>query len=172
MTTFLTKKSLFFQFLTTDGTKGGTREVNTDFVATPADFFVTPPDTRSTIFISTMIMYLEDGAGQLDPSKYGNLAALTNGVELSLADSSGKSINLIVNAKNLRDWIHVTDDTGSKNLSAGNDVTQANINFPLPLQIDFGERFQLKPQDILTGLVSHTFYVYGRLEERESRPND
>ena len=77
---------LLRQFLTQDGTSGGTSDMRVDGSSTSVEYFI-ESSVNHDRYIKTLSFSIVDASATL--SKFGNLSALTNGCQLEYADSSG-----------------------------------------------------------------------------------
>lgn len=75
---------VFRQYLTTDGTAGGTNDMQ---VSSDTDFYV-PAHPDFELYISTLSFVISDGTSTLN--KFGNITALTNGCQLTYFSTEGE----------------------------------------------------------------------------------
>jgi len=83
------------QFLTANGTAGGSSAMNVNGSGTPVPFWL-PADAANDLYLDKIILLIE--ASALDFKQFGNIAALTNGFDLILKQG-GVSVSLIDKAK-------------------------------------------------------------------------
>ena len=156
----------FFRYLDTNGDGTGTKNANGDYSLVADDFYFQP--TRAC-YIHRMLVFMEDTSG-FTAEEYGNLgAALSNGYEVQLKDSSdGVQVDLTdgvvitTNSSlartcydaNLKDWGTTPTDEA---LVARWTFSRAGI----PLYMNANDKFVITFNDDLTGLLQHYFMVQG-----------
>jgi hypothetical protein len=122
-----------------------------------------PDEFLSLHFLST---HIQDG-GTFDPAKYGVLAALTNGVILSIYDEFDvEKLRITENPiKDNGEWFHYGQtDFGAA--GAGGMISHTLIDLAGGtddgLRLYPGQSLRITLNDNFTGLDAHDFLVHGR----------
>lgn len=77
----------FRQFLTTDGTPGGSSDMLVDGSVTPVDFFVQAPSDMDLYIIRLSFIVVDQN---MTLNRFGTIPALTNGIRLFYTDEVGE----------------------------------------------------------------------------------
>jgi len=172
----------FRQFLTLDGTPGGSSDMLVDGSVTPVDFFVTAPQEADLYIIRLSFIIVDQN---MTLNQFGNIAALTNGVRLFYTDELGE-VDIAESLQTNFDFIRLCSG-----LPGVGDGTSAFIAFNvsgnsegiipvLDLKDTFGFRWGLELRngsmqkvvltirDDITGIDAMNVIVYGflRLEDQ------
>jgi len=172
----------FREFLTDDGTPGGSSDMLVDGSATPIDFFVEAPQ-EADLYVTRLSFIVVDQNASLNT--FGNISALTNGCRLFYTDELGE----VVIAEALQTNFDIVR-LGSGLPSFGDGTTAFianNVDFIsegiipiLDFKDTFGfrwglelrngsrQRLVLTIRDDITGIDAMDVIVYGflRLEDR------
>ena len=155
----------FFQMADTVGDGSGTANAVGDLSA-GVEFKVLC-GANELLQCHRVIVLIEDG-GPLSADNYGNLAALTNGIDCYVKDPAGAidyqliDPNLTIKSNLL--WSQYCYDVKEINFGSGNDGVAVRWTFAkagAPIQLEPGWSLNFLCQDNLTGLVTHTFQVQG-----------
>lgn len=151
--------------LTDDGTTSGSDLMNVDGSITPVDFWYTVPSGKLFLF-HRLVLQIVDGS--VDWAGFGGIAALTNGVLITIYDDQN---NAIIALPALKENYEIAMQFGAgaaeirpgaanSNLIAVYDVhEQAGYVFGVPA----GWKFQVTIQDNLTAITHMDALVTGRL---------
>jgi hypothetical protein len=154
-----------FRYLDTAGDGSGTKEAIGDYSA-GVDFKITA--ATASIDIYRMLVFIED-SGPLSADQYGNLAALTNGIEVKVKNAAGATtVDLTdgIPIKNNAGWARTCYDSTADDYGSGGNFVKVRWTFSAsgqPLRIPVGHSFTVELSDNLTGLVEHTFMAQGKL---------
>lgn len=161
------------QYLDSAGDGSGTINMNGTYTSgtTNGVFYYTPP-TGFNASIARIIFLIEDAA--VASGKYGGIAALTNGVTLSVTTggpTGSVSLNLTPTAmKTNSDWTSVMHDVQEHQYGGGGTseyisgrMTFRKFGTDLHLRGDESECLRILCQDTLAGLITHTWFVQGTL---------
>lgn len=161
-------EEMLFRYLDTVGDGSGTKTANGNYSVTPQNFLIKPSISEGlTYAIHSLIIQIEDAAA-FDSGTYGNLAALTNGIQLYVANASGVSVMDLLDGAPIKtngQWERVAFEARLNPYSAvpGNlmnirwDFTQTSS----PLVIPPGWSLVARMRDNLSGLTNHSFFVMG-----------
>ena len=164
-----------YEYLSSTGkgaSTGGTNAVGDYSTATGSSgeiFHITPGSTE-VYRINRMMVHVQD-TGAFAAEEYGNLSALTNGVQVRVQSDTGTIIDLTaVNVKTNAQWGRTSYDVRVDTWSVGDEFlsarwTFAKAGYPLRLSGANSERLEVYLQDSCTGLVAHNFYVNGYKED-------
>jgi hypothetical protein len=144
---------------------GAAKLANVDGSSTPAIYKFEPAEAY---YLERMIVHIEDG-GTWQVVTYGSIAALANGIEIGIYNSSDDSLvqDLLdgLPIKNNGQWARVCYDVDIlAALGAGNTMGTVRWTFGKsgqPLWIPEGQYLGAVINDDLTGLTDHTFMVQG-----------
>lgn len=160
--------SIISRYLDTVGDGTGNRNFNEDYSSVEGRAKIKPP-AGETYRLARMIISVEDTGG-FTASKYGNLAALTNGVEIKVFNKDGASEMLDLTAglpivKNAQ-WGALCYDVDLKDWGAGNDLLLVRWTFSttgssIVLDGDDEQSLEVIFNDDLTGLIDHRFMIQG-----------
>ena len=164
-----------FQFLATTGKGATTGHSNAvgDYstaTGTSGESFILAPSTAEVYRVERMIIHIQD-TGAFAAEEYGNLTALTNGVQVRIATDTGTVYDYTgVTVKSNAQWARQCYDTRVDTWSVGDEFLTSRWTFSkagYPLRIDgaAGQRLEVYLQDSCTGLVAHNFYVNGYVED-------
>ena len=81
-----------FARLDTLGTGAGSSALNVNGSVTPVNFKFIPEARRGNFRLSQLQLYIRTAADLRDPTKFGTLAALTNGINLSVLKQVGDTL--------------------------------------------------------------------------------
>lgn len=151
------------RFLDTNGDGTGTKEALGDYSSAAEEFYIECP-AGETYEIARLIIYIEDGAG-MDIGKYGNITALTNGIEFE-ANLGGEALSLDdgIPVKTNGDYKSLCYDQQIDGTGSGNDVCAVRWTFTkkgIPITLAAGDKLIVKLNDSFIGLVHHTFFTQG-----------
>jgi hypothetical protein len=140
--------------------------------AAPGRFFIAPETDNDTYLISRLIILTTDGPGVVMGEDYGIIPALTDGILVSIADSSNVNILQMTGPiKSNADWAKYAFFSEPLQYGPGNNFIRTIWNFgasigrPLELK-GTNQRLLVTCQDDLTGLLSHNFFVHGQAPTR------
>ncbi len=166
-----------YQFLATTGKGATTGHTNAvaDYstaTGTSGESFILKPTSTQAFRINRMMVHIQD-TGAFAAEEYGNLgSALTNGVVVRVATSTGTVFALTdVNpVKTNAEWARHAYDVRIDTWSVGDEFLTSRWSFwksGYPLRIDGsdGEYLEVYLQDSCTGLVEHNFFVSGYIED-------
>ena len=112
-------------------------------------------------------MHIEDTNGS-DVEKYGNISALTNGIQIRVQDDTGTLLDLTdgLPIKSNAHWGRFCYDDDIKDWGSGNEFVQGRWTFskagaPIRLDGNTNRRLEILLDDSFTGLIDHTFNVQG-----------
>lgn len=147
---------LYTQFLTANGTSGGSSSMNVNGSVTPVPFWL-PADSTNDLYLDKLIIVIEDTL--IDFSKFGNLSALTNGIDLILKQNT-VSQSLINKAKTNYEILRQTGsdfDVIKRKDSSNNDGLIIRYTLDSPRLIAGStDEIRLIVNDNLTSLVRFT----------------
>lgn len=157
-----------YRYLDTNGDGTGTTNAITNYT-TETEFFIAP-GTAYTYGLYRMLVTIEDASGG-SADEYGNIgSALTNGIKLSVIDSSDNELlDLTAGApiKTNAEWGSNCYDVDQKTWGTGNELFVVRWTFTRdaedPLIIKPGNRFAAVLNDDFSGLVAHKFLVRGKI---------
>ena len=137
--------------------EGANVNFNTDYSGgNAADAIYTATDTT---FIEAMFITIMD-AGSMNAQTYGNLAALTNGINIFYNTGSKTYINPDIPITKNGEWAILAQDHVLFVYGA-NEMTRAHIHFHTPIKIKNTETFGIELQDNFTGLQNYYFTIQG-----------
>tara|TARA_R110000796_G_scaffold251769_1_gene383934 strand:- start:1886 stop:2467 length:582 start_codon:yes stop_codon:yes gene_type:complete len=153
------------RYLDTVGNGTGTKQALGNY-ATATPFFITP-GVGEVYDITRLIVYIEDSSG-MDNAKYGNIAALTNGITINsvvggVTDDMTDGLAIKTNGQ----WKRVCYDQHIDSTGAGNDSCAARWTFSasgVPIRLSYGDTLSVVCHDDFTGLIDHTFKIQGHIE--------
>ena len=121
-----------------------------------------------------VIVSIEGSSGNFQPSKYGDLSALSNGVIIRFSEDptgSSRSTSLDLTdgepIHSLAEWAALSHEVTNHGISvSGDDEVTIDFDFghfggPVRLIGDNGDRLEVFLQDNFTGLVEHRFSLQG-----------
>ena len=129
------------------------------------------PGVGKILYVAKMIVYIEDATNKFECGKYGDLAALTNGVKIRTTTGGTDTVVLDLGHSSVKPvtcngcWKQKCFET--TDCVAGAVVATAwRCNFDeagagLWLDGDATDRLEIVLADDLTGLLGHTFMVEG-----------
>ena len=158
-------KTYFNQFLTL----GTTNQINGNYIGT-TEFSFTNTSSTQTLFISNLILSIQDGS-PFNLNNYASIGSpLTNGINVYYTTNSGATrINVIGTTFNIlsnSDLNSYTNDIEITDLGTGDAVYTANINFRNNgsfIILPQNEKFSLEVQDNLSSISSHKAQISGFL---------
>lgn len=152
------------QLLSTNGDGSGDIEAIGNY-SIPTEFYISPAE-NTTLELHRLLIHLTD-TGSLDANSYGNGISLTNGVQLSVTDSSGTRILTNPTIFTNSDWGKQCYDAqvlafgqGDESLNARWTFTRAGVPFILK---EPSHRLSIILNDDFTGLNEHNFIVQGNV---------
>ncbi len=160
----MSKLQHFFKFADTVGDGTGDIDAIDDY-GTGQAFKVTCPDGW-VYRVARMIVVIADGPS-FAADKYGNLAALTNGIELKLYNADGTERLDLTGGfpiKQNGQWNCFCFDTRLDDYGAVVHFLSVRWSFDksgLPLLLNAGDHLDVEMNDDLTGLITHTFNMQG-----------
>jgi hypothetical protein len=154
---------VFYQHLDTNGDGTGTLNANVNGT-TPVEFYIEAAD-NDVLELHRIIIHIADN-GSIQPHTYGALAALTNGVKVTVVDADDNVLQGgVITVKANAEWGRVCFDVEIQDRGAGSDgyvnVRWTFAKAGVPLRLRDGEKFVVTIQDDLTGLLEHYFMVQG-----------
>lgn len=144
----------------------GSIEANVNGSVTPVEFAFSPTEQCQ---IHRMIVTITD-AGSFQSSEYGNLSALTNGIEFEWTDGSDTvdfldGVPIVSN----QGWAERCYDAEPKDYQGTQAVSQVvRWTFEksgIPLYLNAGDSLVVRINDDLTGLSQHRFLVQGHYDK-------
>ena len=155
------------QFASSNGDGTGDYNLIGDY-STPANFDVVPASGK--IFVVTRVMITVEDSGTFNGEGYGVLAALTNGVVVTLRDASGVVATLTPDpVKRNLDWGTLCYDISFTDGFASNQALLARWTFAkekrsgLILDQRKGLFIRVALSDDLQGLINHKFLFKGEM---------
>ena len=130
----------FSQFFTDDGTSSGSEDMRVDGSTSSQEFYITAHQDRD-IFIKTISVRISDTSSVLN--KFGNLTALTNGIEWKFTTNVLGEITVKDGIKTNLEFIRVglsTAGTGDGSSAFRADVSGGGADTYLPV-IDLAQTF-------------------------------
>jgi hypothetical protein len=167
----------FRQYFTDDGTSAGSNDMIVDGSSTAADFYVKASTDEDT-YIVTISVDLSDG-GSPNMNKFGDLSALSNGVEVVyITQERGENV-LHDGIKTNREFVRFGNETPP--IGTGTDVFLADVSgagekaylpkmdvveqfglpFGLKLRKGTTDRIVFRVRDALAGLTVFNIIAYG-----------
>jgi len=152
----------FHQVFFTQDADGATFEANID-ASGGVERYTLKPDSTDLYRVSEIIVCIGDTDAAYN--KYGDIAALTNGVTLKRETIQGSTIAAVASLlggqpiKQLTDWARygrvypINDSTGATRTI----TVKIKLEYPLILRGDKGDQLSFLLNDNLTGLTTHTF---------------
>jgi len=165
-----TQNLIISRYLDDVGDGSGNKNANGDY--TTPDIFFIQPGAGEIYRIARLIISVEDGTG-FTAVKYGNLAALTNGIQIRVQGDSGTIIDLTDNVpiKSNSHYGRTCYDVALKDWGAGDQLLCARWTFEKHGQMlrldgdaDGGERLEVLLSDNFTGINFHYFLAQGYKE--------
>ena len=158
--------SFFSRFLTTDGTSGGSSDMDVNGSGTPVKFWTSPPAGRAVI-IRRVMVYFEEGA--ISAANYGVVPGLlTNGLNLELIDTDGTTVLLDLldgrPVKSAGDWRRLAFTAERLTWAAAEESMSVKWDFSAqgkPIVLLPDQRLQMTVSDNLTELDTHTCVAQG-----------
>lgn len=167
----------FSQFFTDNGSSSGSSDMRVDGSTTPQEFFISADEERD-LYIKTISIRIADASSVLN--KYGNLAALTNGVDWNFKTNTLGDINLRSGIKTNLDFIRIgvsTPAIGDGATAFRADVSGASgdtylividmsvtFGFPWGLKLAKGTNDKISfvvNDDLSTGMDGHDIFGFG-----------
>ncbi len=152
-------------FLATDG---GVFEFTGDYSGVNATRAKITADARHRVHMVRMIVLIRDGG--ITPSKFGGIAALTNGISFSL-DAGGETLEdiSIIPIKSNADFGRYCYDMTIDRTGAGDDFVLVRWSFDKAYGADAvtlepGMSLEMHLDDDLTGLTDFTVLIQGTRE--------
>lgn len=128
-----------------------------------AEFECSVPAGAYRLVIKRLVVYIED-SGVHTASTYGQLSALTNGIEV-FYEKDGTEMDLTSGKpiKKNGEWSRMNYDADLKTWGSGNSMIVARWTFEkaLPITLRGTDRIVVKVNDNLVGLIDHTFSFQG-----------
>lgn len=157
---------LFTHYLDTNGDGTGTKNANGNYSGAVEEFYIQAA-AGEIIEIQRMIVTIEDTGGST-VQEYGNLGvALTNGIEVHVENEYGTIMSDLTGELPIKtngDWSTHCHDVTWLDKGAGDDLISVRWTFSkhgTDLELQEGQRFVVKLNDDLSGLISHYFVVQG-----------
>ena len=163
----------FYRYLDAVGDGSGAKNFNGDYssVQGVARLNATKVNTDfdRALSVERLIVSVSDTTG-FTAQKYGNLAALTNGIEIKLMDDDGEVLDLTdeIPVKTNAQWAQLCYDVDVKSWGSGDELLVVRWTFskagaPLILNCNKNAYLAVYLDDNLDGLLSHYFMVQGRV---------
>jgi hypothetical protein len=164
---FTDDHSPVYRYLDTNGDGTGTKNANVNGSVTPVVFKISPP-SAGKIVLARLIVEVRD-TGVFSAEKYGNLATLTNGMQVGFVDdSTGELVTDYTDGLPVKynaGWGGLCYDVSLKTWGVGDEVLLVRWTFERagisPILAPGGDAFGVRVRDDLTGLVEHYFHVQG-----------
>ena len=160
-------RKLISRCASTNGDGTGTFDATGDYSGASAiNLKVTPP-AGQVYDLHRVIVGIADTT--MTAAKYGGIAAITNGVIVTVKNASGVIYTLTAFAiKSNGDWKRHCHDLLPEDYGAAANVisirwTFAKTGAPITVSGDAGEYLNFALSDNFTGLTSHTFVVQGHI---------
>lgn len=151
------------RFLIQSPENGGSRDLNVDGSTTPVDFLLSPA-TGKKVVVKTLVLVFVDTA--IDFSKFGGIAAITNGLEIFTKEGgeSERQINdaLLDNA----DFYGLATDILLQS-TPGSDILKIELDLSAKLGTQFeltatrGDYVKITVNDDLSGLNEFYAIIFG-----------
>jgi hypothetical protein len=159
------KKTYFNQFLTLNNSN----EITGNYGGV-TEFIYTNNSSTQTLFISNLVVSIQDES-PFNLSEYGSIgSALTNGINVFYTTDSGATKNFIVgttfNVKSNGDWNNFTNDIKLTDLGTGDSILTLTLNFRnngAYIILPQNERFGIEVQDDFSLVNSHKAQINGFL---------
>ena len=168
----------FRQYFTDDGTSSGDNDMIVDGSSTNVDFYVTA-DAEKDTYIVTISVDLSDG-GTPNMNKFGDLTALTNGIEVLYITQDQGEIVLHDGIKTNREFVRFGNETPAIGTGADafladasgggsekaylpkiDTVEQFGLPFGIKLRKGTTDRCVFRVRDALAGLTVFNIIAYG-----------
>lgn len=153
---FIGLHNLVNQRLTVNGDGTGSADMAADFSITPGSFYAQPP-ANELWWLSKLVLVLSDSI--ISHDKYGNITALTNGIDLLIHDGSSVSLTP-EKVKTTSDWAKyattvepIDFDGGGSKVVRVTIQTPENVNYML--KGPQSEKIEIQLNDDLSGLLFH-----------------
>ncbi len=153
----------FSRFLDTNGDGTGTKNAIGDQAG--IDFFITP-DIGTYLDVARLIVQITD-VGNMKPANYGNLAELTNGIQLLKIAADGIETDYTDGfvIKTNGQWARYCFDA-ILSISGGVEQNYVDVRWTFTkggaeLMLLAGDKFIVRLDDNFTGLIGHTFVAQG-----------
>jgi hypothetical protein len=168
----------FRQYFTDDGTATGSNDWTVDGSSTNVDFYVSALQDYD-VYIKSISVVIGDG-GSPALNKYGDLAALTNGIKLDIFNQEVGLYELHDGIKTNLEFVRLGVDTGA--VGTGTDAYLADVSgggteksylptidlaetfgipFGIRLRKGTTDRLVFTVRDDLTGITTHNAIAYG-----------
>lgn len=163
------KPLLVIQNLSTSGDGTGTIHAIGDYRTGElgaTTFYIQPP-ANEIFYLARLIVYIED-VGTIKGSLYGAMAALTNGIAISVTDADdvvilGSQVGITI--KSNHEWARICYDVAEHDYGP----TESNYVIVRWTFLKSGEFLELRDQqkfkvilnDDFSGLIDHTFNIQG-----------
>ena len=152
------------QFLDTNGDGTGTTNVNGNYSGAADDFYYQAPAGK-IVELHRMIIGIEDTSGAT-ATKYGNIAALSVGIDINIKEEDDDLILNLTPAKIKTNawWGGYCYDVDLKTWGSGNELLVVRWTFSKsgkPIKLPAGSKLVVTVNDDLTGLINHNFLVQG-----------
>jgi len=143
---------------------GGNVEANGDYSGGAVDFTYAPGAGEQVRIHSGVITIYDSAVG--DPTKYGFLAALTNGIQIYVKNGGGV-VQQLMGGEDIKTLYHWERLGCGVNIGSSGKVWVGVFEFHEKIRLDGddGEYLAVTVNDDLTGLDGHTFYVAGHRED-------
>jgi len=152
-------------FLTSSGDGLGTKNLNGNYSSAPTDFYFEPSRGRYEVY--SLLIAISDAAS-FSQGDYGAIAGgLTNGVKFFIKNFGQAEVQIMagVNFKSNYNFLSIAHDTTLSSFAGGAQTLASEIDliktFGTPLVLNKGDRFIVRLNDDLTGLISHIFAFGG-----------
>lgn len=159
-----------FRYLDTIGDGSGTKRAIGDYSVGATQFGHNAVGGAATgrVDIHRLMVFIRD-SGNFRADTYGALPTLTNGIEIEVQDRQGKVLVDLTDGvpiKSNAQWSRVCFDSLLQNYGAAPGDSYVSVRWTFtrsgsPLALKSGDRFIVKLNDDLTGLIDHTFMVQG-----------
>ncbi len=155
-----------YRFLDLNGDGTGAKDVALNHAAAQTPIFIKPP--AGVVYVLSRMMVSIIAAGQVAAAKYGDLSALTNGIEVKLERDGDVLVDFTdgLPVKTNSDWGKLCFDVATSGVGPGDTYVLARWTFtkagkPLYLDGDRDDRLVVYQHDNLAGLTEQTYQVQG-----------
>jgi len=168
----------FRQYFTDDGTPSGSNDLIVDGSTTETEFYVAANSERDSYIVTVSVDLADDGSPNMN--KFGNLTALTNGIEVCYVTEDIGTEIIHDGIKTNREFVRFGNETAA--IGTGSDafladasgggtekaylpkldlVEQFGLPFGVKLRKGTRDRFVFKVRDDLTNLTTFNIIAYG-----------
>jgi hypothetical protein len=162
---YLSPENNLYQFLDTNGDESGTTDALGDHSGAADDYYIQPPSTE-VYELARLIIFIQSTT-VLASGKYGDQAALTNGIKVIIENNGTEILLNKVAVKTHDDWAGICFN--SENLNYGNVAGKSvairwsffKAERNIYLNGANSDKFILRLNDDFSNLVHHRFFMQG-----------